>query len=1107
MSFEALEDKLKDVLNETIAQGILQELTEIRGLGGNHNKRWGIELIQNALDASGGTPVDIKIVIEDNWVTFSHNGRSFKEEELIHLIYHGSTKVETESASGKLGTGFLATHLLSPRVVVTGTLHNSKEFSFTLDRDAQRLEELTVKMRKTWNELRDNLHDVGGRNPPPTTFQYLLGSDEARTVCKEGVDTLRQTIPLVLAFDNRLKSVTIQDGSGAWEWTRGDTSGSLIPINLSHDGKPADSQVSGLIVVSKDSVTVGLPVRFDSGRYAIVDVSNFPKLHYPLPLLGSAILPFPALISSLKFMPTKDREGALLTEKTETAVETNKNIVEKAFEIFEDILDRTTADGCSDLYNLGRVRRPDSFPDWLSEAWIEPLAISLISLLRQTPLVSIGDSVVAPQESHIPVLSEPGFKTAWELSRLLYPDSTPDEAQSSVWRGILAEWARHLFPQEPFAAKLEEGLTVEKLAKTVEAHGNVTKLQEALGGGTAIDFLNKLVGLVVATKNDALFEKSRVLPDQMGVFREKKELSLDPGISGELKDILNLLGRQLRSELLSEDVELDTVSPVTEEQFELDALNRVKEQAKTNFGLDSYQDANIRLLGWLAAKDKFEEIRESFPVMTRRKEEGEQEYVQFFSPGAKFLVPEKKLDHDDARFIDVFPTRGVLSNVYSDLGPEVWQKLIENELVFPSLTFTVSTSLETKQVRALAISEIEGDQKAEHRPKTEIKLSSIPLLEGKDGIVDRVRRSNSRVTRFLALLLEDLIYKDSTWKDSVTIECTCGSPHQLHPSLWLEVLKTHQWVPVGADEEERPSSENLAPLFVQPELFRLLKDEATHFLGVLGVNVSVILTANRSSEDRMKFDQAFTKLLAATNMNAQNLVELAQVVSDADLRQKLFDAAAEKKLVHDNKGVGELVEKTIRDKLGERLPKDSFKVEKVTVGSDARITVTSAEVEATNDFIDEQGRELFVKVNANAGDHFVEVKSTRAPYARITFPQAKQANKLPNAFTLCVVEVPADIASLDQKRAEEIVLRNAKFVSPIGDKLGSMIGQVDAFVKGEKSLQYQQNQGMEVDVVSEAQIRIRVNKQVWAGGLDFEGFIELMCGAVQVTGAGNPSMT
>lgn len=157
--FDELEDKLKDVLNETIAQGILKELTEIRGLGGNHNKRWGIELIQNALDASGGKGVDITIVVEDGKVTFSHNGRSFKEEELIHLIYHGSTKVEAELASGKLGTGFLATHLLSPRVVVSGTLHDTAEFTFVLDRDAEKLEELTRKMKKTWNEL--------PRQPPP----------------------------------------------------------------------------------------------------------------------------------------------------------------------------------------------------------------------------------------------------------------------------------------------------------------------------------------------------------------------------------------------------------------------------------------------------------------------------------------------------------------------------------------------------------------------------------------------------------------------------------------------------------------------------------------------------------------------------------------------------------------------------------------------------------------------------------------------------------------------------------------------------------------------------------------------------------------------------
>jgi hypothetical protein len=53
------------------------------------------------VDVAKEQGVDERIDFDGSRLLFSHNRRSFTEEELIHLIYHRSTKVESKGSSGK----------------------------------------------------------------------------------------------------------------------------------------------------------------------------------------------------------------------------------------------------------------------------------------------------------------------------------------------------------------------------------------------------------------------------------------------------------------------------------------------------------------------------------------------------------------------------------------------------------------------------------------------------------------------------------------------------------------------------------------------------------------------------------------------------------------------------------------------------------------------------------------------------------------------------------------------------------------------------------------------------------------------------------------------
>jgi hypothetical protein len=119
--------------NRNIATKIHEELSKLRaGVDASPTtpKRWVWELIQNAKDVNIDGKVRVRIEAglddADAHVTFRHNGGAFSAENIRFLIEQVSSKDRTNDSTGRptttgrFGTGFLTTHLLSDRVVIKG---------------------------------------------------------------------------------------------------------------------------------------------------------------------------------------------------------------------------------------------------------------------------------------------------------------------------------------------------------------------------------------------------------------------------------------------------------------------------------------------------------------------------------------------------------------------------------------------------------------------------------------------------------------------------------------------------------------------------------------------------------------------------------------------------------------------------------------------------------------------------------------------------------------------------------------------------------------------------------------------------------------------------
>ena len=120
---KTLEDILIDNNNKLVADKIRKTLLNIRNVPGISAKRWIWELIQNAKDVDNQfNKVEIKIELNQKSLIFSHNGSYFTVENVLGILQQVSSKdsKNLKGQTGKFGTGFIGTHLLSSKVNIRG---------------------------------------------------------------------------------------------------------------------------------------------------------------------------------------------------------------------------------------------------------------------------------------------------------------------------------------------------------------------------------------------------------------------------------------------------------------------------------------------------------------------------------------------------------------------------------------------------------------------------------------------------------------------------------------------------------------------------------------------------------------------------------------------------------------------------------------------------------------------------------------------------------------------------------------------------------------------------------------------------------------------------
>lgn len=556
--------------------------------------RWIWELIQNAKDVPNSSgKVDIEINFDANKKTleFKHNGRLFSTKNIIFLIEQVSTKERDkieqnkEKTTGKFGTGFLTTHLLSKKVTVSGYIQDNNDpvskFSINLDRTSGLQKEIITSIENSCNQLESNSIVVGesvNENGFNTCFTYELDS-YGINVAKEGIKNLILSSPFVFAFVPEINSIIIN----AEDYTKKIerriepiikiANSRVISTRITTNGIKVDRYVA-ILQNPEDNVEIAVEVERKQGEnWLCVINENLPKLYCDFPLLGTNDFAFPVVINCRAFCPTEPRNGIFLTTKEgkedSEDVKANKINILSAVNLYKQFLNYFVSERYGGIYNIVKINNQPT-KDWISPEWMEENVIKeLKDYISRISLVNTisGEycSIINENGQNCLLIpthqNDKARRLLWKLSAYIFPDKIPKQEELEQWYNSLWEDCHNF--------------TIEDLIDVINSIGDLESLsQYQYIGNNSITWLKEFYNLIYnrdyGVSQTALNKK--IIPNQNGIFCTIKNLRINEGIEEEYYRIAKIIGIDLKSCLVDSNVGLFNYIFQQCDKYNFDAL-------------------------------------------------------------------------------------------------------------------------------------------------------------------------------------------------------------------------------------------------------------------------------------------------------------------------------------------------------------------------------------------------------------------------------------------------------------------------------------------------------------------------------------------------------
>lgn len=562
-------------------------------------RRWIWELLQNAKDVISANG-KIEINLTDDSVEFAHNGAPFLHNHLLAILSQRSTKSpnytddekqsffdrlfsetgigEDEArkflnTSGRFGTGFMTTYLLSKKVSLSGIYSTNgilKSFDISLDREATKDTEMKEKVKNSFSSFTELEQNHYGENVISnytegvncdTKFIYRF-DEKGKSIAELGLADLHNSIPFVLSFVEKLKTIKINEYGNQTTYTHKPIKrvGNITIEQIVKESSNGFDKFEIIKLSEKhDALTIAVPIKNIEGeRYSILfPDENTPRQFISFPLVGSEKFPFPVIINSPLFTPD-DLRSHIYLNLVENAPDFNKKVdlhralFEKAVNLHLQLLNFASANRWENVHFLAKSDLPkDITDDWYKNSIQKKLRENI---LDADIVVTENGGRIKPKEAKFPIYKEDRLEEFWELCKLLCSGNIPRKEDVEIWKTIIDSNIDDWFG-------LDFNLNLEKLLSLIQNTTCFINFNELYFKNDSLAFtaLNKIIQFAEKEDKELLNRKDnplRVFPNQSpnSFFVEKQKLSRDEGVPNELKDIMKAYGEDWYDKLVRDEI-------------------------------------------------------------------------------------------------------------------------------------------------------------------------------------------------------------------------------------------------------------------------------------------------------------------------------------------------------------------------------------------------------------------------------------------------------------------------------------------------------------------------------------------------------------------------
>ena len=397
-----------EIHNIGISTKILQFMQKVRNNSDErYALRWVSELLQNTRDcAYKDQGVKILIELSDDKLIYKHNSKPFRVKDILSLINQVTSKVDDDETTGKFGTGFMTTMLLSDTVNIKSIIQDNdlpyKPFEVDINRSPETSEKIKQEIDKSISQLRKADENCAIENFKEdeynTTFTYELKNDKNKKAAMTGIKNLNETIYYIFAFSNKYKSIKVlintKNNMEEKEFIKEKETkiaDNTYEIKIKEDNKI----IKTVIIYTKQKDNISLAMMVDENKNILPIGDNMPKLFISFLLIGSEHFPFPIVINSKDLQPNETRSNiALVDNEDSTDSKINTEIINKSVRYYEEFLVKLIELNYQNFENFIKISKYKEDSEHAEGFVKRNIYQNLYSIIRDKKIIKCNDNLM-----------------------------------------------------------------------------------------------------------------------------------------------------------------------------------------------------------------------------------------------------------------------------------------------------------------------------------------------------------------------------------------------------------------------------------------------------------------------------------------------------------------------------------------------------------------------------------------------------------------------------------------------------------------------------------------------------------------------------------------